>query len=315
MTTGTPELRLLRYFVAVAQEGNVTRAAAALHISQPSLSAAIKQLEGQLGVELLARQGRRVTITPAGELLARRATELVAHADAVAGEVRSHGAAASGRLRLGLSPTARYGVAPDLLSACAAQAPAVMIYTSEDTTGALLRDVAGGQLDLAITFCAPARADEVELRLLREEPAVVHLPASHPLASRPRLTLEELAGETILIAASRDSTGFTERVLSAFAEVGIEPQTRVDPYPDLGLQAVREGAGIVIYARSAFPEQLSGSAFVPVEPPLPLPFQLAFRRGTKSVPVRVVLTIAESLSSAEPALRSAAGPTPGQTPA
>jgi DNA-binding transcriptional LysR family regulator len=297
MTTATPELRLLRYFVAVAQEGTVTRAAAALHLSQPSLSAAIKQLEGQLGVQLLARHGRRVTITPAGKLLVRRATELLAHADAVAGEVRSSGAAASGRLRLGLSPTARYGVGPDLLSACAAQAPAVMIYTSEDTTGALLRDVAGGRLDLAVTFCAPPPDDEIELRLLREEPAVVHLPTSHPLASRPRLTLEDLAGETILIAASRDSFGFTERVVSAFANVGIEPQTRVDPHPDLGLQAVREGAGLVIYARSAFPEQLAGSAFVPLEPSLPLPFQLAFRRGTKSVPVGVVLTIAESLRS------------------
>jgi DNA-binding transcriptional LysR family regulator len=135
-----------------------------------------------------------------------------------------------------------------------------MIYTSEDTTGALLRDVARGRLDLAITFCAPNPARGVELTPLRDEPAVVHLPADHPLADPPHVTLKELAGERILVAASRDSTGFTDRVLAAFTELGIAPQIRTDPYPDLGLQAVRERLGIVIYARSAFPNHLAGSA-------------------------------------------------------
>ncbi|HEX7297561.1 MAG TPA: LysR substrate-binding domain-containing protein [Solirubrobacteraceae bacterium] len=290
----TPELRLIRYFVAVAQEGNVTRAAERLHISQPSLSAAIKQLEQQLGVELLTRHGRRVAITPTGELLLHRGRDLLENAEAMAEEVRRHGAAA-GRLRLGLSPTARYGVAPELLAACAAEAPAVMIYTSEDTTGALLRDVADGRLDLAITFCAPQPATGVELTPLRDEPAVVHLPEDHPLAARSQLELAELAGETILVAASRESMGFTDRILSAFSELGLAPQTRTDPYPDLGLQAVRDGLGLVIYARSAFPARLAGSAFVPLQPPLALPFQIAVRTGPKPSPLRTVLGIASSL--------------------
>src|SRR4051794_18869312 len=178
----TPELRLIRYFAAVAETGNVTRAAERLHIAQPSLSAAIKQLEAQLGVELLARHGRRVSITPAGELLLRRGRELLEHADAVADEVRRHGAAAPGRLRIGLSPTARYGMGPRLLAACATQVPAVMLYTSEDTTGALLRDVAAGRLDLAVTFCAPEPPPNgIDLLPLHDEPAVVHLRADHPL--------------------------------------------------------------------------------------------------------------------------------------
>jgi DNA-binding transcriptional LysR family regulator len=292
----TPELRLIRYFVAVAQEGNVTRAAERLHISQPSLSAAVKQLEQQLGVELLVRHGRRVAITPAGELLLHRGRELLERADAVVAEVRHRAGAPAGRLRLGLSPTARYGIAPELLAACAAEAPAVMIYTSEDTTGALLRDVAQGRLDLALTFCAPQPPAGVELTLLRNEPAVVHLAEDHPLAVRSQLSLDELAGDTILVAASRESVGFTERVLSAFTERGIAPRTRTDPYPDLGLQAVRERLGIVIYARSAFPERLAGSAFVPLDPPLALPFHLAARTGAKAAPVRTVLAIAGSSS-------------------
>src|SRR4051794_5122260 len=243
----TPELRLVRYFVAVAEIGNVTRAAERLHIAQPSLSAAIKQLEGQLGVELLERRGRRVTVTPAGELLLRRGRELLEHADAVAEELRRHGAVTPGRLRLGLTPTARYGVGPRLLAACAAEVPAVMLYTSEDTTGALLRDVAAGRLDLAVTFCAPEAAPAgVALVALADEPAGVHLPAAHPLAARSRVTARDLAGETVLVAASHDSTGYSERVLGAFARAGVVPRTRPDPYPDLGLQAVREGAGVVL---------------------------------------------------------------------
>src|SRR6476661_2708973 len=252
----TPDLRLIRYFVAVAETGNITQAAERLHIAQPSLSAAIKQLEAQLGVELLARHGRRVTITPAGELLLRRGRELLEHADAVAEDVRRHGAATPGRLRLGLSPTARYGIGPQLLAACADQAPAAMLYTSEDTTGGLLRDGAAGRLDLAVTFCAPATPPSgVRLIPLHDEPAVVHLPADHPLAARAELSPRDLEGETVLVAASHDSTGFSERILSVFTRDGITPHTRTDPYPDLGLQAVREGLGIVIYARSAFPEQ------------------------------------------------------------
>jgi DNA-binding transcriptional LysR family regulator len=291
-----PELRLVRYFVAVAREGNVTRAAERLHLSQPSLSAAVKQLEAQLGVALLERSGRGVALTPAGELLLRRGPELLEHAEEVAEAVRSRDGAAAGRLSLGLSPTARYGLGPELLAACATAAPAAMLYTSEDTTGALLRDVAAGRLDLAVTFCAPEPPPAgVELALVRDEPAVVHLPAGHPLAPREALSLGDLASETILVAASRESGGFTGRVLTAFADAGVTPRTAVDPYPDLGLQAVREGVGIVVYVRSAYPPGLEGSVFVALAPPVTLPFHLAWRSGARGRALDAVLAAARAL--------------------
>lgn len=220
---------------------------------------------------------------------------MLEHAELVVDVVTARDRAGAGRLRLGLSPTARYGIAPELLAACAASAPAVMIYTTEDTTGALLRDVARGQLDMAITFCAPPAAAGVEQMLVREEPAVAHLPAGHPLASRPQLTLPELADEMILIAASRDSVGFTDRILSAFTEAWHRAADASRSLPDLGLQAVREGLGLVIYARSAFPERLAGSMFVRLDPPLPLPFQLVVREGPKSAAVEAVVSIARGL--------------------
>ena len=292
----TPELRLVRYFVAVAQEGNVTRAAERLHLAQPSRCAADRQHERQLGVELLERSGRGVALTPAGELLLHRGRELLDHAESVAADVRARGGPRAGRLRLGLSPTARYGAGPDLLAACARAAPAVMLYTREDTTGALLRDVAQGRLDAAVVFCAPERPpDGVALEPLRDEPAVVHLSRGHRLSAVPAVSLTDLATDTVLVAASEESSGYTDRVLAAFAAAGVAPRTRPDPYPDLGTQAVREGAGVVVYVRSAFPPELPDTVLVPLEPAITLPFRLAVRRGGRSPALDAVIEAGRTL--------------------
>jgi DNA-binding transcriptional LysR family regulator len=284
-----PELRLVRYFVAVGEERNITRAAERLHISQPALSAAVRQLEQQLGVELLDRSDRVLGVTPAGERLLVEGRALLASADRVFDAVRARDAAVVGRLRIGLTPTARYGLGPALLSACASHASGVMLYPQEDATGALLRDVRSGRLDLAVLFCAP----EAEPWL--EEPAVVHLRSDHALASRSSVALEELAGETFLVAESADSGGFTARVLEMCSLRGFAPVTRPDPYPDLGLQAVREGLGLVVYVRGAFPAEVPGSVFVPVEPVVTFPFSLAWRSGSRSAALDAVLEVARSL--------------------
>jgi len=284
-----PELRLVRYWVAVAEERNITRAAERLHISQPALSAAIKQLEAQLGVALLDRSDRVLGLTPAGELLLSEGRGLLREADRVVEAVRSRDRSAVGRLRIGLTPTARYGLGPELMASCADLAPGVMLYPQEDTTGALLRDVRGGRLDLAVLFCASGSADGVVVEPLRSEPAVVHLREDHALAGRESVALEELAGETLLVAESAESGGFTARVVELCRARGFEPVTRPDPYPDLGLQAVREGLGVVVYVRGAFPAEVPGSAFVPVAPAAAFPFSLAWRDAPRSGALDAVL--------------------------
>jgi DNA-binding transcriptional LysR family regulator len=291
-----PELRLLRYFVAVAEERNITRAAERLHISQPAQSAAVRQLERQLGVELLDRSDRVLAVTPAGTLLLDEGRALLASADRVFEAVRARDGAVVGRLRVGMTPTARYGLGPELLSSSALRASCVMLLPQVDPTRALLRDVLGGRLVLAALFCAPDRADGVELERLRDEPAVVHLRADHALAGRSELELEDLAGETLLVAESVESGGFTARVLELCAERGLAPRTRPDPYPDLGLQAVREGLGVVVYVRSAFPADVPGSVFVPVAPAASFPFSLAWRAGARSSALDAVLGVARGLS-------------------
>ena len=185
-------------------------------------------------------------------------------------EVRARDQAAVGRLRIGMTPTARYGLGPALLAAARDGAPGVMLYPQEDTTGALLRDVRSGRLDLAVLFCATG-LDGVASRVLAEERAVVHLRADHP---RRRAVVGRAGGAGGRDVPRRGEHG-ERRVHRAGAgavpRAGFEPATRPDPYPDLGLQAVREGLGVVVYVRGAFPPELPGSAFVPVEPEVGVP--------------------------------------------
>jgi DNA-binding transcriptional LysR family regulator len=285
----SPELRLVRYWVAVAEEGNITRAAERLHVSQPALSSAVKQLEAQLGVALLDRSDRVLRVTPAGEQLLTSGRALLSEADRVFEEVRARDRAVVGRLRIGMTPTARYGLGPSLLAACAERASGVMLYPAEDATGALLREVRSGRLDLAVLFCFAGGVDGVVVEPLVSEPAVVHLRSDHLLASRASVALEELSGEVFLVAEGGDSDGFTARVFELCRARGFEPRVRPDPYPDLGLQAVREGLGVVLYVRGAFPESMPGSAFVPVSPSTGFPFSLAWRDAPRSGALDAVL--------------------------
>jgi DNA-binding transcriptional LysR family regulator len=283
-----PELRLIRYFVAVAEEGNFTRAAERLHMAQPPLSAAIRQLEQQLGVALLDRTSRQVRLTPAGEQMLERGRELLVHATTVVRDVQAVERSPSGLLRCGLSPAARFELAPALLDRWSTAAPGVMLHTSEDTTGALLRDIRRGRLDLAVVFC-PADLGGLASMNLRDEPVVVHLRSDHPLAGRTQVALDELAEETLLVAGGKDSPGYTAAVIAACRAAGFEPHTRPDPYPDLGTQAVREGLGIVLYVRTAFGPRLQGTVLVPLEPVVTFPFGLVWREDARSAALSAVL--------------------------
>jgi DNA-binding transcriptional LysR family regulator len=294
----TPDLRQLRYFVAVAEDLNFTRAAERLHMAQPPLSAAIRQLEEQLGVALLERTTRQVQLTRAGRLLLEQGRELLAHAEEVFSAVREVERAPVGRIGLGVAPSARFGLAPELFAACANEAAGVMLYPREDTTGVLLRELRAGRVDLVLGFCAPPD-DALERERLRDEPAVLHVDAAHPFAGRGSVALDELREETLVVAGGPDSPGYTAAVVALCREAGFAPRTVADPYPDLGLQAVREGLGVVVYVRSAFAPEVDGSVFVPIDPPVTLPFDLLWRRGSRMGALDAALAVARGLRDRE----------------
>jgi len=197
MGPGSPvtSLRQLHYFVAVAEEGQLTRAASRLHIAQPALSQAIAQLESQFGVELLARHARGVSLTPAGEAFfakARDALAAVADADLAA---QSHSRADSGRVEWGFSGLPPIVRAPELFATFTAANPQARVSFRDlswprGTTAAWLQPV-----DIALLF-SPTPHPDVELYVLRAESRVVLAASTHALAGRTELTVDEILDET-----------------------------------------------------------------------------------------------------------------------
>src|SRR5215212_5949065 len=174
--------RLLRPFVALADELHFGRAAERLHITQPALSQQIARLERQLGVTLFDRTRSRVELSDAGAAMlgpARAAVEAAAAADEVA---RSHAGGEVGQLRLGLSPGAHY-FAQALLAEFARRRPRVRVRAYQDSSRALAEQVADGRLELALGFCT-GPAPGVVCEHLRDEPAMLAVAADHLLAGR-----------------------------------------------------------------------------------------------------------------------------------
>jgi DNA-binding transcriptional LysR family regulator len=187
----------LEYFVAVAEEGQMTRAAGRLHIAQPALSQAISQLETELGIELLHRHARGVTLTAAGEIfLAKARIALAATLDAAA-TAQSLARAATGSLKIGYIGPPPGVSTPVLFAAFAGAHPEVEVSYSElpfplGPTGSWLSEV-----DVAVSH-RPEADRRLGQQLVRVEPRSAVLPEAHPLAQRETLAVADLLGETFI---------------------------------------------------------------------------------------------------------------------
>ena len=186
------ELRQMRYFLAVAEELNFTRAAERLHLAQQALSASIRRLEAQLGVALFVRSTRKVELTPAGEVLVEGARAVVAAAvDAVA-RVRDVGEGRSGRITVGFS-TAAGGVpiVRHILRAFAESAPGVEIRTEEHDFTDPSAGLADASVDVAFIFGPPPVPGLSAIKLVQED-RVLAIRPEHALAQRAAVSSEEL---------------------------------------------------------------------------------------------------------------------------
>jgi LysR family hydrogen peroxide-inducible transcriptional activator len=193
-----PTLRQLEYLVAIADEGGFHRAAEACHVSQPGLSAQIKQLEELLGVQLLERSRKRVQLTPAGEAVLKRAREVLLAAHELVEAARTHQRPLSGTLRLGVIPTIAPYWLPEALPRVRERYPDLRLRLVEDRTDRLLESLGDGSLDVLL-LALEADLGRVETLPLLDDPFLVALPRGHRLASRKRLRESDLAGETVLL--------------------------------------------------------------------------------------------------------------------
>jgi DNA-binding transcriptional LysR family regulator len=187
----------LEYFVAVAEEGQITRAARTLHIAQPALSQAIAQLEDELGLRLLERHARGVTLTPAGVEFYEKARVAVAAATEAAETARSLARAETGTINFGFLGAAPGLASPAPLEAFAATYPAIDIRYRELRFPSLPMTSWLSEVDVAVCHRPPPDPN-VWTQLLRREPRVVLAPVRHHLADRDELTVAEVIDETFV---------------------------------------------------------------------------------------------------------------------
>jgi DNA-binding transcriptional LysR family regulator len=188
------ELRQLRYFLAVADELNFTRAAESLHLAQQALSASIARLESQLGVALFVRSTRKVELTSAGEVLVEGARAVVAATEEALERVRQVAAGRSGRLSIGFS-TAAGGVpiVREILRRFAEVAPEVDLRAHEHDFSDPSAGLADGSVQVAFIF-GPLPVDGLSSMTLLEEPRLLAVRPEHPLAERERIGANDLPG-------------------------------------------------------------------------------------------------------------------------
>jgi DNA-binding transcriptional LysR family regulator len=215
-----PEIRQLRYFMAVADRLHFGRAAQALHISQPPLSRAIRALEAALGVPLFARNRRRVELTPEGARLLDEARRTVAQLERTVLELRGMAAGEQGRLRIGFVSLADFGVLPNLLKGYKAAHPGVRLALREMLSLEQSAALASGELDLGLLL--PPVPGKLEHVVVQRERFVVALPAQHRLAKeRGRLAVGALAGESFVMVPREIAPGLYDIVAGLAARAGI----------------------------------------------------------------------------------------------
>jgi DNA-binding transcriptional LysR family regulator len=245
------DTRLLRYFAAVAAEGNLTHAAEHLHVSQPALTKQIKQLEIQLGARLFTRSRAGMTLTATGEALASATPAVLASWDQALRQTRAAASRAARILRIGFISSAANEVTQQIIAAFACRRPG---WRVEMRLGALSDPAAGltsGDADAALLRLPFPGQDDMRIEVLLTEPRWVVLPATHPLAACDEIPFHQLWDEPFVAAPAetgiwRDYWLATDERQGHPARIGF-----VTDHPDAFLTAIANGHGIALAPRSA----------------------------------------------------------------
>ena len=191
-------LRDLRYLVALAEHRHFGRAAEACFVSQPTLSTQIRKLEDELGVTLVERAPRKVLLTDVGREIAARARDVLNEAEQIRAIARRTRDPESGTVRLGIFPTLGPYLLPHVVPMVRETFPRLELLLVEEKTEVVLQRLREGKLDAGI-LALPLHEDSLHVEFLFEEPFLLAVPDSHPLAERKRLRLDDLADESLLL--------------------------------------------------------------------------------------------------------------------
>lgn len=288
------ELRHLRYFAAVAETCHFGQAAAQLHIAQPALSQAIRQLESELDVTLFTRTTRQVSLTPAGEFLRTEASRVLAAVDDSVRGVRRIGAGRHGLVRLGLTGTASFSHLPGIARVVKRELPEVALEIHADLlTPAQCERLQSGALDLGV-LRPPATGEGLTLRTLEVEPLALAIPVDHRLAVEPVVALADLRTEPFVAYSARDSA-VNEAVLRSCREAGFVPRREHEaPSTAVLLALVAAGLGVAVLPASVRALPLEGVVFRDLLDAGSVELSLAYRTDDDNPVVDAVIEILEA---------------------
>src|SRR5688572_8509814 len=279
-----PELRLIRYFVAVAEELHFGRAAARLHVAQPGLSQQIQSLERRLGVRLLERTSRQVRLTPAGSLLLTEGRRLLGETERAVDRVRRTGRGEIGRVTVAAIGSATYDVVPRLLRAHRGRYPEVELVLREMSTPAQVQALRSGEIDVGL-LRVPADTGDLVVHTVREDRMALMLPEAHPLARKKRLPLRALAREPLILFPASPRPSWADTVIAACREAGFDPNVAQEAMESATVVSfVAAGVGIAIGPEGLKVLARAGVAYRLVAPPAPVTRLAAVHRAGELAP-------------------------------
>lgn len=283
------DLRLLRYFVAVAEEGNLTRAAARLGIQQPPLSQQIQHLEAALGVSLFERLARGMALTQSGAALLDEALALFTQIDRVVARVQGVGRGQRGNLATGFTSSAAFHpIVPIVIQEFRRKLPGVVLALHERSTAELIEALRDRQLDAAFVRLPVGQPTDLMLESLFEEEMLVALPSIHPMAgskSARRLALSELADESFVLYRRPSAPGLYDAIIAACRAAGFSPRIEQQAPRMLStLSLVAAGLGVTVVPESISRVTLDGVAYRRLSraTEFRVPLYLAYRMDNRS---------------------------------
>ena len=244
------ELRHLRYFLAVAEALNFTRAAKQLRVAQPSLGRQIQDLEDEIGVDLLKRSPRGVTLTAEGKLFLEEARDVLRRADEAVKKVRALARGEHGELHIGYAPTPTVEILPPALAAFQKAIPEVKVLLHDMSSDEILDGLHEGGLQLAVTAWPAAEYHpDVEFESLKTYPVCAVLPASHPLARLKTIPLEKIVAEPLVTLNRKNYPDAHAMLEKFFHSLSSKPQIALEC--DSGssvITAIEAGRGIALFS-------------------------------------------------------------------
>jgi len=284
------ELRHVRYFDAVAETLNFTRAAERLHVTQSTLSHQIRQMEDELGVVLFDRSGKKVRMTEAGELLRSYMAPALAQIDRGVQALRNPGDAPISHIRLGTTPSFNRRMVPLCVSAFLSQHPGHQVTVEELSAGAIAQGIANDELDLAVSY-QPAEAGELWFEPLYKEEMRLVVGAAHPLARRRRVRMVELHHlRMVMLPGSFATRQLLDECFEAAGAVPLVVAQLNSVSPMIELIRLTDLAGIITETAV---EPAADLRVIPLEDPTPVRTPgLLWRRGdSRSPTVRTMADI------------------------